>query len=153
MSFGSFCYASLKILKVLAANEAITYDSIKRFLTGFFTGHFHMWFMFAIVAIYIAIPILRKITEDKKVEEYFLIAAFIFGLFIPLILKLPFMTVAGLMVNNMNLYLFSGYTFYFILGHYISNCQLSKKKQGDYIFNRNSSNHIYNNRNIFHLII
>ena len=37
----------------------------------FFTGEYHMWFLFAIVGLYLATPLLRPIAADEKKCRYF----------------------------------------------------------------------------------
>lgn len=48
------------------------------FLNQFFRGHYHMWYLFALISLYWITPLLRKITESKKMTEYFLLTGFIF---------------------------------------------------------------------------
>lgn len=42
------------------------------------TSHYHLWFVPMIAGIYICLPIIRKISEDEKISNYFLIISFVF---------------------------------------------------------------------------
>ncbi len=44
-------------------------------------GQYHMWFLFMIAGLYVVTPMLRRVTEDKKLTEYFLLVAF-FSVFV-----------------------------------------------------------------------
>ena len=48
------------------------------FLNQFFRGHYHMWYLFALISLYWITPLLRKITESKRTTEYFLLTGFVF---------------------------------------------------------------------------
>ena len=40
-------------------------------VTLFFSGHYHMWFLFMIVGLYLIVPFLRAIVQDEKLLRYF----------------------------------------------------------------------------------
>lgn len=102
-------------------------------------GHYHLWFIPTIIGVYMAIPIIKKIIYDKKVLEYFLILSFIFWLLIPQAIQLirdfgtpssiNLVNAFGYLISEMNINIFLGYIFYFILGYYLSNLELSNKKR------------------------
>ena len=53
------------------------------FLNQFFRGHYHMWYVFSILALYMLTPIVRRMTESKKMTEYFLLLGFVFSFLLP----------------------------------------------------------------------
>lgn len=94
-----------------------------------FEGNYHMWFLYMLIGLYIMIPVLRKITESKKIMEYFLIILFIFSFLIPSLINilkcinnLYIMTMINAfesIYDNFNFLSTLGYVFYFVLGFYL----------------------------------
>lgn len=101
------------------------------------SGHYHLWFIPMIIGMYMTIPILKKIIEDEKVLRYFLILSLVFNFVIPQLIQLFYDFLNKDAINlinsfnnffsNMNLHLFLGYTFYFLLGYYFISYGLNKK--------------------------
>ena len=98
------------------------------FLTLFLCGEFHMWFLWLIVGLYVLVPLLRSIVQNKQTLEYFLITSFVFSFVVPFIFKLtklfiPVLTsiveIGEMYCDNLQLHMLSGYIFYFILGYYL----------------------------------
>lgn len=58
---------------------------------------------------------------------YFLAASFLFGILLPTLQKFPVLSYSTLITDKANLYFFGGYTFYFVLGHYLYQTALSQK--------------------------
>ena len=98
-------------------------------LTYFLCGHFHMWFLWLIIGLYMLVPILRLIARNIWVMRYFLILSILFGFVIPFILDLvkiffPILTSIAVIIEmcykNMHLQMLSCYTSYFVLGYYLN---------------------------------
>lgn len=98
-------------------------------LTYFLCGHFHMWFLWLIIGLYMLVPILRLIVQNIRVMKYFLIISILFGFVIPSILDIvkiffPILTSVVVIIEmyskNMHLQVFSCYTCYFVLGYYLN---------------------------------
>ena len=94
----------------------------------FICGRYHLWFVPAIIGLYLVTPFLRKITADKKLTEYFLILWIIFGSVFPFLKLLPYVhdSAAGL-ADDFQMHFVTGYTGYFILGYYLCNAEISPK--------------------------
>jgi surface polysaccharide O-acyltransferase-like enzyme len=90
--------------------------------------HFHLWYLPMLIGIYLLIPIIRKISIDKKIMKYALVlwVIYLIGCFCDFY-KIPQIGV----LFKINLIV--GYAGYFLLGYYISECKISKK-QTLYIF-------------------
>ncbi len=116
--FWSFFYA-------LVNHEGDAYLFIKNVLLG----HFHMYYLFIIAGLYIAVPIYRKICEDEKLMSYFLLLAFVFVFLLPLLATMPHMSVIDMMLEKMNFKLVLGYSVYFVGGYYFSRLELSKLRR------------------------
>lgn len=142
------------IYYLLAGNiipDAVHEDSvITQFLALFKDGktqgfvsiinsHYHLWFVPMIAGLYICVPIIKKIVEDKKIGEYFLLVAFVFRFLIPQIVALindfgsenlkAIATAINAKVSDMDMRMVLGHTFYFILGYYLSKISFNKKKR------------------------
>ncbi len=124
--FWSFIYSIVKYATTVN-KEAFTFGT---WFKSFICGHYHLWFMFAICGLYLLTPLLRKITEDKKLTEYFLILSFIFCNIVSLlkIIK-PISPSVQNISSNFNMQFVSGYAGYFVLGYYLKSTDFSAKKR------------------------
>lgn len=69
---------------IYALCHCIIYDKgIWTFLNQLLRGHYHMWFLFVVLALYMLTPLLRSITASKERTQYFLILSLIFTFLIP----------------------------------------------------------------------
>ena len=126
ISWGLF-YASFRNLILYGKNEQ---NIFKYIINDFFKSYDHLWFLVMLIGLYMAIPILRKICEDKKTEEYFLLLSFIFTFIYPFILNIK--NISFYFQNSIISFyvpIVSGYSGYFILGHYLNTYELSKNKE------------------------
>ncbi|MBQ9985537.1 MAG: acyltransferase family protein [Oscillospiraceae bacterium] len=96
------------------------------FFRSVLLGHYHMYFLFIIASLYVAVPILRKICENKKTAVYFLILAVLSVFILPSVAKLPHMSFLYDIDEKMRFRLVGGYSAYFIGGYYLNRTELSK---------------------------
>lgn len=102
-----------------------------------FGTSYHLWFLPMIAGIYMCLPIIKKIVEDKRVGRYFLILSFIFGFLIPQVVNLTndfaadnikaVVNAINSKIGMMDMRMVLGYAFYFILGYYLSVTDFNKK--------------------------
>ena len=108
--------------------------SVKIAIGEMIVGHYHLWFLFMIVGLYLAVPILKKITEDSKITNYFLITSLIFAFIIPQgvnFVSLFSESIADTLnkiLDTVNFNIVLGYTGYFVLGYVLSKAELTKKQ-------------------------
>ena len=108
-------------------------QGIKNMIITFLKGHYHMWFLFMIVGLYMITPFIKKITENESLIKYFIILALIFCIIIPQtisIISIKSSSLGNLMqelVNKISLHIVLGYTLYYILGYYLDKKDISKK--------------------------
>lgn len=112
---------------------------IKSFLASVISGHYHMWFLIMLVGLYMIVPLLRQITANKDLTKYFLLLSFVFSFFIPAIfLALKcidrlhgsgFYDFAQSVYNSMDFHFALGFSFYFVLGYFLSITSFSKKAE------------------------
>lgn len=123
--FWSACYS---ILTNLFTQKASHMQMIHDITRDFIFGHFHLWFLFTLVGLYLIVPFLRKICEEKYLMQYFLILSFVFCFIVNLLKPIPVLG-DGLihLLGKTNLYFVLGYSGCFILGYYLNHYELTKK--------------------------
>ncbi len=87
----------------------------------FLNGHYHMWFLFVIVALYLLVPLLRAVVRDEKLLRYSLLLALIFCFLLPQVTALLSLSAGEYLVS---LKVTAGKACYplayFLLGYYLS---------------------------------
>lgn len=123
--FWSFCYA-------LAANlmqyRTLSGAFFRGFAVDFIGGRYHLWFLYMIAALYLVTPFLRRITEERRLTEYFLLLCIVFGMTVPLLRQVPLLdSLLGAIVDKMHLNLVLGYVGAYVSGYYFHTYGLPKK--------------------------
>ena len=104
-------------------------------LSQFITGHYHLWFLYMIVGLYLLIPLLRPIVQNETLTRYFLLLAFVFTFLLPqLALFLSFVSYqASAVLHTVIMYSYCffplGFTAYFIGGYYLSRRDFSRREE------------------------
>ncbi len=105
--------------------------NVSHILFRIIEGPVHFWFLKMLIGLYVTIPILRMITQNKQSEEYFLILALITVFVLPMIFTFiglyseSYKSFALLHYNAYGIRIASGYVGYFVLGHYLYTYRLS----------------------------
>ncbi len=84
----------------------------------FIFGHYHLWFLFLIVGLYAVTPVLRKIAEDRRIMEYFLVLAAVFAGGLSLLKLVPGAEDGVRWANRFSVQLPLGYAGYYVAGYY-----------------------------------
>ncbi|MDN6625669.1 MAG: acyltransferase family protein [Pisciglobus halotolerans] len=106
----------------------ITQKTLTTIWDAFYEGHFHLWFIFRIVELYVMTPFLKKIAEDKKIIEYLILYCFVVGFLIPTFRKFPISSTTTVVRDWLNLDITFGYVAYYFLGYYVNRYPLTKRK-------------------------
>lgn len=107
--------------------------SIKELIKEILFGHYHLWFLFMIIGLYIIVPFLNKIVLDKKIAWYFVIIAFAFAFFIPQCTKIVGLKFGGIsnilteIVSKLKLHMVLGFSGYYVLGYLLNEIRIEKK--------------------------
>lgn len=119
------------IFHCIILSRTLTVDTIILTLKEFVRGHYHLWFIPMLIGLYIITPILRKLCENKKIEEYFLILGIIFNFgWITIQRLIPYsINVLDGTIFDFNISLILGYSTYFVLGHYLNTYPISINKE------------------------
>ncbi len=101
------------------------------------SGHFHMWFIPALIGIYIIVPFLRAITKTRNLTIYYLVVAVIFSFilyfFAPILeeSKITLVSYVGLILNTikkkLSITFILGNSPYFVLGYFLNKFDFNKK--------------------------
>lgn len=97
-------------------------------------GHFHLWFLYMIIGLYLAVPILRQIAPNRELSKYFIISSFIFAICIPHFIQIieifpAIKPIGSILTRTSSLFDFNigaGFLGFFMLGHYLHTVRLSK---------------------------
>lgn len=118
-------WSALYSVVMMFVTETFTLEYL---VESFFCGRYHLWFVPAIIGLYLVTPFLRKITADKKLTEYFLILWLVFDCIFRLLKVLPFVhdSATGLSAD-LQMHFVTGYAGYFILGYYLHSTEISPK--------------------------
>ena len=100
---------------------------------AFVCGHYHLWYLYMIAGLYILVPMLRKITDDKDMLSYFVAVGTVFSITIPTVSGivnaiLPILDNARLSFaanaiksaySNIHFHFTLEYVFYFVFGYWL----------------------------------
>lgn len=96
-------------------------------------GHYHMWYLLTAIGLYACTPIIRKIVENRRIEEYTIILLVLLSVFAPGMVEIlrtigfsvDFLSVTldDLLISSISLYFA-----YYIIGHYITTYQIKNRK-------------------------
>lgn len=121
--FYKFCYLYLDGLNYISVSYAFT--MIIDILIG--NAHIHLWYLYMIIGLYMIYPILHKLVSNanKRQIEYALIIIFLSSSVAYSVNEIFNLCQTSYKIyHNLNI---SIYIFYFILGYYLYNFQISKK--------------------------
>ena len=130
--FWSFVYASYNFIGSEDSNR------INGWILQLLGGHFHLWFLWLIIGLYILTPIHRKISKEKKLMQYLIPVSIFINFAIPFLLDItdifipalqPIVRIIQSNLTNLNLQTIGGYITYFFLGYYLRTINLNKKKE------------------------
>lgn len=95
--------------------------SLSRYLT---TGPHHLWFLFMISGLYMITPILRSMTGNRKITNYFLTLTFILIFCLNTVSLVPQLNPLSTIINRLDLKFIAGFTSYFTAGYWLANHRL-----------------------------
>ena len=125
--FWSGCYALIDLVFRHAPLSVV--------LSQLITGHYHLWFLYMIVGLYLLIPLLRPIVQNETLMRYFLLLAFVFTFLLPqLALFTSFVSLeASTVIRTVIMYSYCffplGFTIYFVGGYYLSRRDFSRREE------------------------
>lgn len=109
-----------------------TYSNLnwKGILSQSMLGPYHFWYLFMLVCLYMVTPFLRKIAEDKRLMEYFIVLFLVFEFLTMYGPDLPLVgATVSQIVDKTNFHFALGFSGYYILGYDLHRYPLSGKKE------------------------
>ncbi|MBQ2544885.1 MAG: acyltransferase family protein [Clostridia bacterium] len=101
-------------------------DGWKGFLYTWIAGHYHLWFCWAILGLYLLVPLLRPLARNETLGRYYLLLAFVFASLLPMLLGLvwPFSprlhALGAAVIDKINIGLPMGYAGIFVFGYFLA---------------------------------
>ena len=125
--FWTLVYAGRFLLQYILNGDPAELSAFWNAMGG---RQYHLWFMGMILGLYILLPILRPLAEDRKLLKYFLLLSFLVSILIPTLAMIdPIAVPLTGFIDRFMLHLPLGFSFYFLLGYYLSTESLEKKQQ------------------------
>lgn len=105
------------IRSVLLGQE---YLNIFGFIYECIVGEYHLWYIYMQIGLYLLTPLLRKIAEDKRLTQYYLILFFVFSFLESYGRNLPGIGGAiSIILDKSEIHLVLGYAGYYLMGYYL----------------------------------
>ncbi len=129
---------------IYAVVDLINGSSLSTFLYSLIGGHYHLWFLYMLLGLYLLTPFFKTFLENPKYVKLFLLISFIFGIALPelsdtlALLPSHLDTIGSGLNHALGITGFGnllGYSFYYILGYYLHHKVFNTKtKQLIYLF-------------------
>lgn len=91
-------------------------------------GEYHLWFLWVLIGLYLAAPLMRRITEEKKATIWFVFLFAVFQIAVPMIEHIP--NIGGVISridDTMQMKMVVGYSGFYILGYALYRFQIRKQ--------------------------
>lgn len=121
--FWSFTYVVFGSLKNIITHDPI---DIKSLISNFIKGEGHLWFIPMMIVLYAVTPLVKELCNSKKNEQYFMLLAFI-PIAFNFINYFIYVKPLNKLFESAGFQFVSGYTVYYILGHYLNKYEIQKK--------------------------
>jgi len=109
---------------------SISSANLGSFLKALIVGHYHLWFLYTLVGLYLVVPLLRKIAEHKALMEYFIALSLVFPFGINTVqLVTGSSPIVTTVLDKLSFFMTLGYTGYFVLGSYLVRFELSARQR------------------------
>lgn len=101
-------------------------ETLKSVLLG--NTHYHLWFLYMIIGLYLLTPILRSFVKGASRTDlhYFFLLTFLIASLLPVLLALRPSTTVSLYLSRLRLDLLAGYAGFFVAGYYLKNYTLGR---------------------------
>lgn len=109
------------------SNVKLSKNNIKKIILKFFSSHYHLWFLFSIIGIYMLVPFLRLIAKKDELLKIYILLSIIFNFVFPNFIiflsyySKQYSSLLQSKYNSLNFNYRTGHVFYFMIGHYLNN--------------------------------
>lgn len=122
-------YGFTEIYKMALSGHLTMRTGVNALIKSVLFGQYHTWFIVTLIALYIITPFLQKITSDSTLLSYYISLSILFTILLPYIGKYQKLERLYRVVTDSNMNFVVGYSLYFVLGHYLVNVTLNKKRK------------------------
>ncbi len=113
------------------------HDSLWDFFSSLIGGHYHLWYCWLIMGLYLVTPILKELVRDEKLTRYFLILSAVFAFVLPEVVLIgsyiskPLVSLLAssfsYVMMTMRIEVVGAYGFYYVLGYYLRTHSFEQK--------------------------
>lgn len=109
------------------AARAGTPETAKQIIESVVYGHYHLWFLYMIMGLYLITPIVRKFISaaSRRDIEYFLLLFFAFTIVSPALSGIPVVQMISSVAYRLDFKMVTGYVGYFMAGYYFKTYDFS----------------------------
>ncbi len=119
-------YAGISVLMTGVPQGMGVFKFLKEFFKLAFLSRYHIAYLFAMLGLYLAIPLFRQIAKCKHTTEWFLLLALVFAWLIPTLQLIPSVWKLNYILEQLQLHVCLGYGGLFLLGWYLRAHPLKK---------------------------
>lgn len=106
------------------------YLNVFGFIYECIVGEYHLWYIYMQIGLYLLTPFLRKIAEDRKLTQYYLILFFLFSTLESYGRYLPGIGGAiSTILDKSEIHFVLGYAGYYLMGYFLYKYPLSPKSE------------------------
>lgn len=122
--FWSVLYGAWTALELARAG---TPETMTQIVESVVYGHYHLWFLYMIMGLYLITPIVRKFIEasSRRDIEYFLLLFVAFTIVSPALSGLPGVKIISNVAYRLDFKMVTGYVGYFLAGYYFKTYDFS----------------------------
>lgn len=119
-----------------AVYAVVGYDpdqGVKGLILDLAKGHYHMWFLYLIAGLYMIVPFMRRIAEDRVLTDYFIMLGVLFTFILPSGIQIISLFRPGYaahlreITELLDMRFVVGYPVYYIMGYWLSSRTFSRR--------------------------
>lgn len=106
------------------------HGSLQDVLRAAYEGHAHLWYLYALLGLYLVTPLLRPIAASRTASRYFVLLAAVFAVLLPTLENLDALPVLRYFADKLKVGTVLGYSGYYMLGWVLRRESLSRRARG-----------------------
>ncbi len=92
-------------------------------------GRYHLWYIYAIIGLYMITPLIKAITKSNNLTKYFIVLAFIFEILVGTMSSVFKAINFDMIFAKSYLFFVKGFTVYYVLGYLVYHNPIHKKNR------------------------
>lgn len=123
-------YGVSSIIRMVFHHEGNFRVCFNAYIKAIVFGEYHVWFIFTLCGLYAMVPLLGKITEEKRLLQYCMAISFVGTIVLPYVRMIPGFGRMEYTLGSLDLRYVTGYLLYFLLGYYLGKAESIKLRKG-----------------------